>query len=98
MDKHRAPRIEFRQRAFLELIDRRGFTGTTLNVSETGAFLELGFLPPDVTVGELGLLHPAPFKTNRYLLCKIVRITVEGIGFSLIGVGEIHFNTMLVKY
>ncbi|MBF0603847.1 MAG: PilZ domain-containing protein [Nitrospirae bacterium] len=85
MANNRAQRIEFSTRVLLEFGKDKGFVGNTENISESGAFVVIGYPPIQVTMGDPGLLHLMPIKNRQPSFFRISRITDHGIA--------VHFSS-----
>ncbi|MBF0134448.1 MAG: PilZ domain-containing protein [Magnetococcales bacterium] len=79
MATSRAQRIDFSTRVLLEFGKEKGFVGNTENISESGAFVVIGYPPIQVTIGDPGLLHLMPIGNRQPSFFKISRITDHGI-------------------
>ena len=75
----RARRVRFSARVLLEMDGHGAYIGNTENISESGVYFTLGYPPTNVTVGEVGLLHPMPLEKRPPLSCQVTRLTDSGI-------------------
>lgn len=84
-ENHRnTERIEHQTRVLLELGGKRGFVGTTANVSKNGALFTLGYAPFQVRSQEFGFIHLMPLTEGRTAPCRVARLTNDGIAIQIL--------------
>ncbi|MBF0340591.1 MAG: hypothetical protein HQL95_06445 [Magnetococcales bacterium] len=82
-------------RILLELRDKRGYIGNTVNVSETGIYFEIGYQAIAVELHEIGLLHLMPLVSGNGIPCKVTRLTATGIAIQFIADPSTEFSSQL---
>ncbi|MEG3641342.1 PilZ domain-containing protein [Magnetococcus sp. PR-3] len=83
-DARIAPRISFATRVLVEFDSKKGLTGRTQDVSESGAFIETNFSPKMFEEGTFGLLHMLHIGDCAAMPCEIARITDTGIAVKFV--------------
>ena len=75
----RAQRIQMNTRVLLEFSGLYGFTGTTIDFSESGVYFITHYKASSIKVGDEGHLHIIPKGLRSPLICCVTRITDDGI-------------------
>ena len=74
LEKRIATRINIRVRVALVITGEIRYTGTSINISESGCLFKVGASVPHATEGATGTFRILSFANNNSFLCQIVRI------------------------
>jgi hypothetical protein len=75
----RAERIELNVRVLFESMTRHGFTGTTVDVSDSGLYFIVRYRAEQLGVGSLGTLSLLPRGSVPSRRCRVTRVTDDGV-------------------
>ena len=86
LEKRISPRINVKVKLSLDIKGKNTFTGTSINISETGCIFRIGCHVGNVSVGDMGLLRIYPSNICKDLPCKIARLTEDCIAVQFLGI------------
>ncbi|MBF0436426.1 MAG: PilZ domain-containing protein [Magnetococcales bacterium] len=91
----RAERISFAARVLLEFKNGVCFIGITNDISETGVFVDIGYPPFQVDLEDPGFLHMMPAGSGQPMVCRVKRITGDGIAVQFLPGSPVGLTTKL---
>ncbi|WP_085440378.1 PilZ domain-containing protein [Magnetofaba australis] len=90
-----APRIQFATRVLVQFDAVKGVTGSTVDVSESGAFITTQIHLKALSPGDFGVLKILHIADCAEMPCVVARVTETGIGVEFADICQAGLITQL---